>query len=264
MGPVLGLKFRRGPDLGHACFLPFLPREAAEQLIRMVFKISKPLSHKKLSPKPFIFFEIKIQHTTIIYGIEISGDGGGRDVIDRSRDEGAIMEPKLAEQTATEEATGASAAGTGSGDDGGDKVLEIEDEPHRCAPMEELRTRITEQTVGPMVQLLDPSMAVEGTMITGGGFGGAGSSSSDGGNGDARSESPPRDSAKGKGLAVDTEGATEVLIRQTEFRSVVRSSRHKPITRGNFAELVDEVVLDRLLQDKPTVVATVLAAWEER
>lgn len=65
-------------------------------------------------------------------------------------------------------------------------------------------------------------------------------------------------------MATETEMSREVLPEQVEFRPVVGSSGHRPITRGDFAEFVGEEVLARLLRDNPVVVEAVLIAREER
>lgn len=95
-------------------------------------------------------------------------------------------------------------------------------------------------------------------MITGEDRGGASGSGSGGGDGDVRTESPPRDSAKGKGPAVAEETSGEVPMEPVEFIPAAGYSGHMPITRGNFAEFVDEGVLERLLRENPAVAAAIL------
>lgn len=101
---------------------------------------------------------------------------------------------------------------------------------------------------------------VEGDEIIGGSSGGVGGRGASGA-GARLSEALPRDSAKGKGVV---EEATEVSIERAEFQPAVGSSRHQPVSKGDFVELVDDAMLARLLQDNPTVVAVVVATQEER
>lgn len=105
-------------------------------------------------------------------------------------------------------------------------------------------------------------MDVESSEIIGGSSGGAGGSGI-GGDDIGLSRSPPRDSARGKGVVVETEETTEVPIERVEFQPAVGSSGQHPISK-NFVEFVDDAMLARLLQDNPAVVAVVVAAREER
>lgn len=118
------------------------------------------------------------------------------------------------------------------------------------------------ESSGPRVRWLDSRSALEGVVITGGGLSSASGSGS--GGGDVRADLLPRNPARGKGVLVKEERPIEVPIEQVEFRPAAGSSGHKPITRGNFAESIDEVVLDQLLRDNPAVVAAVVAAREDR
>lgn len=120
------------------------------------------------------------------------------------------------------------------------------------------------EAVGPQIQLLDPSMTLEGTVITGGVLGGSLGSSSSGGSSGAHEESPSRDLVKGKASAVTKEKTMEVPAREVEFQPAVGSSGHRPITQGDFAKFVDEAVLDQLLRENPAVVAAVLSVREDR
>ncbi|KAI8572869.1 hypothetical protein RHMOL_Rhmol01G0233800 [Rhododendron molle] len=136
------------------------------------------------------------------------------------------MEPELEDQTVTEEVVGESAVAVGSGNGGGNKVVEVNDEPVRRAPVDDPHAPVTSGAVGLVLRLLDPSMTVEGTVITGRGsnsIDSSGAGSSDIG----PSGSLLRDSARGK-------------------------------------EFVDDTTLSRSLQDNPTIVAAVVVAREER
>lgn len=90
-------------------------------------------------------------------------------------------------------------------------------------------------------------MDVESSEIIGGSSGGAGGSGI-GGDDIGLSGSPPRDSARGKGVVVETEETTEVPIERVEFQPAVGSSGQHPISKGDFAEFVDDAMLARLLR----------------
>lgn len=117
---------------------------------------------------------------------------------------------------------------------------------------------------GPRVQRLDSRDAVVGIVITGENHGSTSGSGSGGGDSDVWTESPPKDLAKGKGPVVAEEASREVPMEQVEFTPAAGSSGHRPVTRGNFTEFVDEEVLACLLRENPTVVEAVLTAREER
>lgn len=177
-------------------------------------------------------------------------------MVDHPRDEGALMEAEVEDPQAVESVVDEGARATGGGDNGSGEAPEVENKI-------EQRAQVGFEAVGPVVWSLDPGTAVEGTVITSGGFGGDGGNGV-GGSGDARSGSPSRDSAKGKGVAVEEERPIKVPIRQVEFRQAAGSSRHKLISQGDFVEFVDEAVLDCLLRDNPAVVTAVLLARKER
>lgn len=151
-----------------------------------------------------------------------------------------------------------------SSDDNGGHAKGADEEADRHTPVEEGRMRVGSEAVRPRVQQLDSRGAVEGIVITGGGFRGGSSSGSGSGGSGVRSESPPRDSAKGKGPVVVEGASGEVPVGPMEFRPVAKSSGHRSITKGDFAEYVDEEMLACLLEENPTVVVAVLAAREER
>lgn len=191
------------------------------------------------------------------------GDGSNGDVVDRPWDEGETMETETEVEQATEVAIGEGAAASSSGGVGKDRAMTVGDDSDRRAPVANLHTPMTGETARAVVQPLDSTTAVEGVVISSGSFGGAGGSVGSG-SGVGPSGSPPRDSVKGKGMVVEIEEASEIPTGPVEFRPAAGSSGHRPISRGYFAKFVDEAVLDRLLWDNPTVVATVVAAREER
>lgn len=120
------------------------------------------------------------------------------------------------------------------------------------------------KALGPQVQRLDSRSTVEGVVITGGGLGSTFSSGGGDGGDDVCDDPLPWNPARGKGILVQEERPTEVAVEQVEFWPTAESSRHEPITRGDFVEFVDEEVLTRLLRDNPVVVEAVLTAREER
>lgn len=117
--------------------------------------------------------------------------------------------------------------------------------------------------VGPDAESLDMGMVVGGSMVSGGSLGGTGGNGASG-SGIRLSGSPPRDSAKGKSVVVETEEPSEILIERVEFQPAAGFSGHRPITKEDFVEFVDDALLDLLLQDNPTIVTAVMAAREER
>ncbi|KAI8572277.1 hypothetical protein RHMOL_Rhmol01G0185700 [Rhododendron molle] len=65
-------------------------------------------------------------------------------------------------------------------------------------------------------------------------------------------------------LALRQGARGKVPVEQPEFIPVVGSSGQEPISKSDFAKYVSDNVLAWLLEENPTVVATVLAAREER
>ncbi|KAI8572908.1 hypothetical protein RHMOL_Rhmol01G0237500 [Rhododendron molle] len=118
---------------------------------------------------------------------------------------------------------------------------------------------------------MGPNSTIEGLPVIGGSGDVAGSSGTGGGD-NGPSESPPRDSAKGKRVAIEEEQTTEVAsveIREEniEFRPPVTaatSSRHVPITLDDVAEHAPDEILAKLLEDNPVIREYVLKAKEDR
>ncbi|KAI8555016.1 hypothetical protein RHMOL_Rhmol05G0141300 [Rhododendron molle] len=109
-------------------------------------------------------------------------------------------------------------------------------------------------------------MAMGGSVLTGGGYGGAGGSGAS--SGDVRPNgSLLRDSARGKGTMAEEEETTEVPVdirpEDVMFRPVEGSSGHRPITKEDVAEFLSDMGLTRLLEEYPEVGITVLMAQEE-
>lgn len=116
--------------------------------------------------------------------------------------------------------------------------------------------RATEEaeTVGVAVQILDPHTAVGGSKVIGSGSGGAGASGV-GEDYTGLSRSPPRDSAKGKGVVTEEEQALEAPFEYREedvlFRPTATSSGHRPITKHDIAKYLSDEALASFLRTTP-------------
>ncbi|KAI8530360.1 hypothetical protein RHMOL_Rhmol11G0051800 [Rhododendron molle] len=158
-------------------------------------------------------------------------NGGGGEVVDQTRDEGASMEPAIEDQAAAVEAAGTGAVATGGGDGKQDQ----------------------QQEVG----------GGEGSPVVGGSSGDAGGS---GAVGDDLGpiESPPRDLASGKRVVVAEEETMEIAYREEDvlFRPATTSSSHRPITKYDVAEHLPDEALAKLLEDNPIIGEIVLKAKE--
>lgn len=73
-----------------------------------------------------------------------------------------------------------------------------------------------------------------------------------------------RDLERGKWVVVAEEIPREAPVEWLEFTPAAGSSGHDPILKSDFAEFVCNDVLAQLLAEDLTVVAAVLAAFEER
>lgn len=95
--------------------------------------------------------------------------------------------------------------------------------------------------MGSGADAVDANMDVKDSKTFGGSFGGAG------GDDIGLRGSPPRDSAKGKGAVVEEEMLVEVQTGPVEFQPAVGSSRHEPVSKGDFAKFADDAMLAQLL-----------------
>ncbi|KAI8559630.1 hypothetical protein RHMOL_Rhmol04G0188300 [Rhododendron molle] len=205
------------------------------------------------------------------------GDGGnGGEVVNQPDDRGGPMESHGGDQTATEEITGTGAVVANGGDCGENQQQEIGDEEKGRVTEENPRATVLTGVVGSILAAEGLSTVAEGSSVVGGSSGDGGSS---GAMGDVPGPngSPPRDSARGKGVAASEEpveeeqpiGATPVEIREEDiaFRPLVMaatSSRHIPITFDDIAEHTPDEILARLLEERPNIGEYVLKAKEER
>lgn len=182
-----------------------------------------------------------------------NGNGGDNNGVGKLKDAGATMGSRIDDQTTEKASSTTGVHGSGNEQGCGTEVGVDSD----------WRVPVGSEAMGPQIPPLDPSLAVEGTVITGRGFGG-GSGSDSGGRDVTRDRPPPRDSDRGNGLATEADTSGEVPSEQVEFRQVADSSGHRPITRGDFAEFFNEAVLDRLLRDNLAIVEAVLTTLKER
>ncbi|KAI8542339.1 hypothetical protein RHMOL_Rhmol08G0131000 [Rhododendron molle] len=125
--------------------------------------------------------------------------------------------------------------------------------------------------VGSILVVGGSSTVAEGSPIVGGSSGGV-SGSGAAGDDPGLNETPPRDSARGKGAVIAEEKEpTEVPIDYREediaFRpaeTAATSSRHVPITKQDIAEHLPDDMLAKLLEENPLIGEMVLRAKEER
>lgn len=114
------------------------------------------------------------------------------------------------------------------------------------------------------VRRLDPRSDVEALVVTRGGSAGAGSSGSDGGNGEGLIELPLSGPESSKAPMVEGEPQREAHVERVEFVSPAGSSSHAPIMSGDLAEFMGEAALAWLMIENPVVVEIVMAARKER
>ncbi|KAI8572227.1 hypothetical protein RHMOL_Rhmol01G0181800 [Rhododendron molle] len=113
-------------------------------------------------------------------------------------------------------------------------------------------------------------MVAEGPPVVDRSSGGAEGSGAVGENPESN-ESPPRDSAKGKGVIIEEEQveADPVEIREEDiaFRppaGAATSSRHVPVTYDDIAEHTPDEILARVLEQHPEIGEYILKAKEDR
>ncbi|KAI8535815.1 hypothetical protein RHMOL_Rhmol10G0203600 [Rhododendron molle] len=116
-------------------------------------------------------------------------------------------------------------------------------------------------------QTQDRAVAGSGAAIASGGNGGEGQQHE----GIMAEGTPPRDSARGKGIVAEEEETTDVPVEYREedvaFQPAVTaatSSSHVPITKYDIAEHLRDEMLAKLLEDNPMIGEMVLKAKEER
>ncbi|KAI8560394.1 hypothetical protein RHMOL_Rhmol04G0252200 [Rhododendron molle] len=181
------------------------------------------------------------------------------------------MESQTGDQTVTEEAMGTSAV-VADGDDG------REDQQHEVSDAEKDRARegnpratVLTGAVGSIFEVGGSGTVAEGSSVVGGSSGDAEGSGAIGDD-PGPNGSPPRDSARGKGVVIaEEEEPTEVPVEYREqdiaFRpaaSAATSSSHVSITKYDIAEHLPDDRLARLLEENPEIGEIVLKAKEER
>ncbi|KAI8529860.1 hypothetical protein RHMOL_Rhmol11G0006900 [Rhododendron molle] len=209
------------------------------------------------------------------------GNSGGGEVVDQSEDRGGPMADEEVDRTAAEPARVEGATVEKGGDGGGNREQAAGDEENRRPS--EAEPRATEQTgvVGSSSEPVVSGMMAEGLSVvrgTSAGISGSGAVGDDIG----PSQTPPRDSAKGKGVVVEEERIEEehvdekqtteaapVEIREEDiaFRPPVTaatSSHHVPITYADIAEHAPDELLAKLLEDHPIIGEYVFKAKEDR
>ncbi|KAI8572473.1 hypothetical protein RHMOL_Rhmol01G0201700 [Rhododendron molle] len=203
-----------------------------------------------------------------------NGEGDG-DVVDQTENRGPPMAVEPEDQMAAEPVgvVGAVERGGSDGRQSGEQEVAGGEEAHAV----EAEPRALDQVgaVGPRANPEGPSSMVEGLPVVGGSDEVADSGGA-GGDDIGPSGSPPRDPAKGKGVATEeelvkkeqtTEAATVEIRENIAFRPPVTaaiSSRHVPITLDDVAEHAPDEILAKLLEDNPVIGEYVLKAKEDR
>ncbi|KAI8572231.1 hypothetical protein RHMOL_Rhmol01G0181800 [Rhododendron molle] len=106
-------------------------------------------------------------------------------------------------------------------------------------------------------------MVAEGPPVVDRSSGGAEGSGAVGENPESN-ESPPRDSAKGKGVIIEEEQVERVQIELVQTAGAATSSRHVPVTYDDIAEHTPDEILARVLEQHPEIGEYILKAKEDR
>ncbi|KAI8530397.1 hypothetical protein RHMOL_Rhmol11G0055200 [Rhododendron molle] len=207
------------------------------------------------------------------------GDNG--EVVDRPEDQGGSMEVEEIEQQLVEAVGVEGAVEQGGGDGGQEQQQEIAGGEETRAAEAVPRARDQSGAVGSSSGPEDSGIVAEGPPVIERDSGGAEGSGAIGDE-TGLSGSPPRDSAKGKGVViaeehveeVHTEGAqateaapVEIRTENVAFRppaGAATSSRHMPITYDDIAEHAPDELVARLLAERPDIGEIVLKAKEDR
>ncbi|KAI8568373.1 hypothetical protein RHMOL_Rhmol02G0193500 [Rhododendron molle] len=204
------------------------------------------------------------------------GNGGGEgEVVDQVEDRGGPMEAQTGDQMVTEGAVGISAVVAGGGDGGEDQQQKVGDGEKGRATEGDPCTTVLAGAVESSGEPAGSSAIAGGPPMVGGSSGGVGGSGATGYD-PGLNGTPPRDTARGKGIAVSekpveeeqTTEAAPVEIREEDitFRppvTMATSSRHVPITKDDIAEHLPVDMLARLLEAHPDIGEIVLKAKEE-
>ncbi|KAI8560142.1 hypothetical protein RHMOL_Rhmol04G0232900 [Rhododendron molle] len=201
---------------------------------------------------------------------EAGGNGGSDDVIDWPGDVGGPMAVEVDNQQRAK-TTGVEGATVGHGSDGGgDREQEIGGGDVCRATEEEPRATMGANRVGPGIEPEGSGTMAEGSPVLDGSSGGIEGSGAVGDDTGPK-QTPPRDSAKGKGVVVGEEETTEVPMTYWGEDIVCRpaetaatSSSHVPITKYDVAEHLPDEMLAKLLEEIPMIREMVLKAKEDR
>ncbi|KAI8559739.1 hypothetical protein RHMOL_Rhmol04G0197800 [Rhododendron molle] len=196
---------------------------------------------------------------------------GGREVVDRPEDRGGPMTVDPVEQKPVEAVDGVRAAVTTGGDGREDQEQGGSDEGNPRVAEAGPHVRDEIGALGPNADPVSPSTAVGSSVVISGNLGDTSGSGTRGNDIEVR-QTPPRDSAKGKGAVgaeAETTEVTTVEIREVDiaFRPVATaatSSSHVPITKYDVVEHLPDKMLAKLLKDNPVIGEMVLKAKEDR
>ncbi|KAI8567561.1 hypothetical protein RHMOL_Rhmol02G0131400 [Rhododendron molle] len=209
------------------------------------------------------------------------GNESGGEVVDQTEDRGGPMAVEDVGQVAAEPARVEGAVLTGSGDD-------IQGHEQEVTGGENPRAVEGVSCARDQAGAVESSRGSEGL-----GMVAEGPAMNERGSGDAEgstavgeamepSQTPPRDSAKGKGAVIEDEHVEAVQIEREQtteaapveiraedvaFRppaGAATSSRHVPITYADIAEHAPDELLAKLLEDHPVIGEYVLKAKEDR
>ncbi|KAI8551020.1 hypothetical protein RHMOL_Rhmol06G0152300 [Rhododendron molle] len=209
------------------------------------------------------------------------GNGSGGEVVDQSEDRGGPMAVEDVGQAAAEPARVEGAVLTGSGDDIQGREQEVAGGENPRAVEGVSRARDQAGAVESSRGSEGLGMVAEGPAMIERGSGDAEVSTAVG-EATEPSQTPPRDSAKGKGAVIEDEHVEEMRIeieKTTEAAPVevqagdvafrppagaATSSRHVPVTYADIAEHTPDAILARLLEERPDIGEYVLKAKEDR
>ncbi|KAI8542992.1 hypothetical protein RHMOL_Rhmol08G0183900 [Rhododendron molle] len=188
--------------------------------------------------------------------VEHDNGGGGREVVDRPEDAEGPMEVEIEDQTVATVAMGQGVMIEGSGDGRGDREQEVGGEVVQRTPESEPRVSKEVRAVGPSAEPMASGTMARASIVVDGSSGSAEGNGASGG--DIRpTASPPKDSARGKGVVTGEEETTEVPVEHRKedvlFWPAEGSSSHRPVTKHYIAEFLSDEALVRLLEENPAL-----------
>ncbi|KAI8547474.1 hypothetical protein RHMOL_Rhmol07G0198800 [Rhododendron molle] len=221
-------------------------------------KHSNPLpTLPKLNQNPkFALKSNKPNHKTSSMA-EHGGNEGGREVVDQPEDRGGMMEHETGDQAVGEAVGVTDAVAMSGGDSEQEQQQEVgDDEDYRASKVEPRATKHA-TTAGSISEPVGTNTEARASPVVGGS---SGDTENSGTIGDETGPngSPPRDSAKGKGVVIEEENVEEVT------GGAATSSRHVPITYDDIAEHAPDEILARVLEQHPEIGEYVLKDKEDR